>query len=494
MTVRCKAAATPAERQRRRRERIRQQRVQQDLQQDQRPRDQQAPIYETAGWQLFTDWDTLGQAANCEPKHLRALVIKEAVDNALDTGATATLTHDGKTWVIADNGPGLDPADVPRLFAVNRPLLSSKLVRRPLRGMLGNGLRVVAGAVAAKNGTLAVESRGRRLTLAVCHETGRTNVVTDEPVEKRRGLVVRLSLGQDRHSDRDLADDAIAAAKHGKPYTGPSSPWWYGAKDLHHLFARVTPADSTVGDVYRSLGLEFDDHRPARSLSRADAEAVLTNLRLGSPPVPPKHLGAIGEDCWPDLLSYGSQVGTTTDSSGAVLPFIVEAWAACSHSTRKGSGSVRINLLLNRSRTVAEISCYSVPDGIHITGCGLRRYVSGPPTGDYTIKLSLITPHVGLTSNGKAPDLSPFSEALAKALGKACGAAHRAMDRPKESGVTIKAAAYSVMAKAYRIASDNGRLPANARQIMYAARPFILQATRTDRLNDKRFTQELLPD
>ena len=149
--------------------------------------------------------------------------------------------------------------------------------------------------------------------------------MADEPVEKRRGLVVRLSLGQDRHSDRDLADDAIAAAKHGKPYTGPSSPWWYGAKDLHHLFARVTPADSTVGDVYRSLGLEFDDHRPARSLSRADAEAVLTNLRLGSPPVPPKHLRAIGKDCWPDFPRYRSQTGATTDSSGAVRPFSVEA-------------------------------------------------------------------------------------------------------------------------------------------------------------------------
>ena len=40
-----------------------------------------------------------------------------------------------------DNGPGLDPADVPRLFAVNRPLLSSKRRRLPLRGMLGNGLK-----------------------------------------------------------------------------------------------------------------------------------------------------------------------------------------------------------------------------------------------------------------------------------------------------------------------------------------------------------------
>jgi hypothetical protein len=44
---------------------------------------------------------------------------------------------------------------VPRLFAVNRPLLSSKLKRLPLRGMLGHGLRVVMGAVAAFDGSRA---------------------------------------------------------------------------------------------------------------------------------------------------------------------------------------------------------------------------------------------------------------------------------------------------------------------------------------------------
>ena len=64
---------------------------------------------------------------------------------------------------VSDHGPGIDPADVPRLFAVNRPLLSSKLKRLPLRGMLGNGLRVVMGAVAAFDGTIIVTTRGRRL-------------------------------------------------------------------------------------------------------------------------------------------------------------------------------------------------------------------------------------------------------------------------------------------------------------------------------------------
>ena len=61
--------------------------------------------------------------------------------------------------------------------------------------------------------------------------------------------------------------------------------------------------------------------------------------------------------------------------------------------------------------------------------------------------------------------------------------------------LSIKDAAYEVMEDAYRHASAQGQYPANARQIMYAARPAVLALT-----GDKGwkrssyFTQELLPD
>jgi hypothetical protein len=60
--------------------------------------------------------------------------------------------------------------------------------------------------------------------------------------------------------------------------------------------------------------------------------------------------------------------------------------------------------------------------------------------------------------------------------------------------VTVKDAAYSVMEKAYAKASDGGTLPANARQIMYAARPDILRITGRIGFDDAYFTQQLLPD
>ncbi|HEY9376067.1 MAG TPA: DUF2399 domain-containing protein [Jiangellaceae bacterium] len=59
--------------------------------------------------------------------------------------------------------------------------------------------------------------------------------------------------------------------------------------------------------------------------------------------------------------------------------------------------------------------------------------------------------------------------------------------------VTIKDAAWDHMEAAYLKASAGGTLPANARQIMYAARPLILAAT-GNQLDDAYFTQVLLPD
>ena len=46
--------------------------------------------------------------------------------------------------------------------------------------------------------------------------------------------------------------------------------------------------------------------------------------------------------------------------------------------------------------------------------------------------------------------------------------------RQRRQQITIKEACYQVMEAAYMLASDNGQLPAKARQIMYAARPRVL--------------------
>jgi len=94
-------------------------------------------MFERADWTLFVRHETLPQKAGCGPDQIGRVVLKEAVDNALDTGADVRIQKIFSGYRIIDNGPGIDPEDVPRLFAVNRPLLSSKLKWLPLRGMLG---------------------------------------------------------------------------------------------------------------------------------------------------------------------------------------------------------------------------------------------------------------------------------------------------------------------------------------------------------------------
>jgi hypothetical protein len=71
------------------------------------------------------------------------------------------------------------------------------------------------------------------------------------------------------------------------------------------------------------------------------------------------------------------------------------------------------------------------------------------------------------------------------------GRRHHALVRSARK--TVKDAAWEVMPRAYLHASTNNIYPAHARQVMYAARRHIQQAT-GEALDDQYFTQTLLPD
>jgi hypothetical protein len=85
------------------------------------------------------------------------------------------------------------------------------------------------------------------------------------------------------------------------------------------------------------------------------------------------------------------------------------------------------------------------------------------------------------TRTVKAEERSPASRA------------YRVSRMTEERGVFIKEAAAEIMEEAYNEVSGDGTLPANARQIMYKARPYIQEQTGRQ-LNDNYFTQTLLPD
>jgi hypothetical protein len=78
------------------------------------------------------------------------------------------------------------------------------------------------------------------------------------------------------------------------------------------------------------------------------------------------------------------------------------------------------------------------------------------------------------------------------AVTKAAKRARKAI--PPDRTITTKDAAWEVMEEAYLKTSNGGKLPANARQVMYAARTRILEMTGKPSLDDKYFTQNLLPN
>ena len=203
-------------------------------------------LYERADWQLYIRPETLPQKAGCNPRQIGCAVLKEVVDNGLDFGAELGIERIPGGYRITDSGPGIDPAAVPILFAVNRPLLSTKLKRLPLRGMLGNGLRVVVGAVAAFGGAIAVTTRGHRLDLAVDRVTGKTNVTSDTSVPDMLGTTVEIMLRQFGGEELRPAELSLKVAREGKQYSGPSRPSWYNTDDFGELLARVMPHTDAI--------------------------------------------------------------------------------------------------------------------------------------------------------------------------------------------------------------------------------------------------------
>lgn len=314
----------------------------------QRPVD--AIVYETEDWQLFLSEDTLPQKAGCYPEQLAGLVLRELVDNALDEDAGATIRYEAGWWIVSDDGPGVDPDRVADLFAVNRPLRSSKRDKRlPTRGMLGNGLRVVT----AWARTMIVETRGIRLTLEVDEATGRTAVVQREDVARAPGLTVQLRA--QHQYDAALARLTIGLAGHGFVYSGPSCPWWYGPNDFARLF-HFAPADATAAEVIRNLGLAPPTTmgaRLARSVTGDEVVSLLKAMQERSKAIPAAKIGRLGPKVYEGCTGYAIKTGILIERAGGHVPYAVEAHVRCEHPAQKGRRRVHVSHQPQRQRRQA---------------------------------------------------------------------------------------------------------------------------------------------
>lgn len=463
------------------------------------------PPFTRPDWTEFRDIDRITARAGVPRKLLPKVVVKELVDNALDAGDNVvfgfaeTPTESECRLYVADDGNGIGGTDeeVAALFSISRPLTSSKTLKRPTRGMLGNGLRVVAGVVLVSGGELKVSTRGRTLTLAPVPKDGTTSIVKSEPWAGR-GTRIEVAIRGDlaREVDRntlfDWAEEARALTT-GTKYTGRSSPWWYSAAAFYELLqaAGTLPIEELIGQLEGLSAKEKINAvitcyrvgstrgvgdgtallgKPCAELTPEDAADILRVCRHLSKPVNHDRLGRVGPR--EDFTGYARETGTFT-RDGAAIPFVVEAWAI--RDMRPG-----IMVCVNRTPVVTQIGVYRDEKGVEYTihGGGLSHgvEVGRRSKGDYRLVVNVIAPLVPLTSSGKDPDLSVFvGDHGGNLIALAC---HRAVKKakrvtPREGG-SQKDTIIEALPSAIDALSGLGKCIFSLRQLYYHIRPKLI--------------------
>jgi hypothetical protein len=455
--------------------------------------------FEREDWTDFRTLGTLGRKAGVTQEAIPALVVKELVDNALDEDGRCRYGQIGDGgFYVANDGNGLPKTDekIAALFSVARPLSSSKLLRLPTRGALGNGLRVVVGAVLASGGQLTVKTGGRALCLRPRAADGMTEVESVKPWTGK-GTRIEVVLGQALPVDDSTfrwarQADAMAQAN-AKTYKGLTSPFWYDVDSFYELTqaAGARPVRQLVesfagcsGAKAGKLASDFTG-RVCDSLTKDEAETLLVGMRSGCGEVNPKRLGTIGPQFQPDA-GYARAVAafqlTPADRKkvAAQLPAVVEVWA-------RPAESPSIVAYVNRTPITGELHisrCFPKEKTLYgITGCGLSREhkhtafaVKAGRGREYAIILNVTTPYMPITTDGKAPDLSVVDEAIETAIEKAIRGAKRKNVNGNGQQTYQNAIIIDALPTAIEKVSGNGKYRYSLRQLFYAVRPCLLEA------------------
>ena len=205
----------------------------------------------------------------------------------------------------------------------------------------------------------------------------------------------------------------------------------------------------------------------------------------------PDKIGRLGP-IYQDRPGYKRRSGIRREPAGGHVPYVIETHVNCERADKRSNSGLGFSLTINKSASPVEMLGGFTGEEFRLRGCGLNLSIK-VPAGIYNIALSIITPNLQLTSDGKAPALGPYADDIAEVIEAAMRQAHRVMERP-DQGISIKEAAYLAFPNAYEEASGGKALSPSARQVFYAARPRILQLTGKNMLDSKYITQTLLPN
>ena len=353
-------------------------------------------------WVLSRTLDGLTQKAGVSLNKLARLAMKELIDNSLDAldahggdGVdVGTLPNGG--YYIDDKGPGIDgsPMDIAWLFSIRRPMASSKYLRLPTRGAVGNGLRVVAGAVLASGGSLTITTRNQRIELRP-ERNGSTTVVGIKTVKRPVGVRIEISFGSGLPHDANAlgwARQARKLAEYGSGYSGKSSPWWYDGAQFHELLDvngdrpvrdLISQLDgctgNKAGEIVTTAGL---NRATCRSVTQTQAGRLLRVAQDSTRQVKPKRLGAVGPDAFAGAYACAHGVGEETPITN--IPFLVEAWA----EALEDDDDTSLSVYVNRTPVTGDIDAVHNRKDIDFYGCGLADTVA-VTTKDARVRTSI---------------------------------------------------------------------------------------------------------
>lgn len=409
------------------------------------------------------------------------------MDNALDIAGDCEFGElpAGVGFFVEDAGHGIDGGErgVANLFSIRRSLTSTKRSRRPTRGALGNGLRVVTGAVLASGGSIMVHTRRQQYYLIPQH-SGETQItaIGNSDVD---GTRIEVTFGPELTSlpDHVFAWASIAQmmarAEKQKPSAEKPSLHWHDEDSFAGLLRDVgheetvrqflQKFDGFSGNRASEVAGEFLGKR-CNELSRGDAaklfrEAVRAVER-------PSHnaLGRVGPlRGW--QRSKNSSIDGYVRVGHANIPYRIEVWV---RAARKPSATICIN----RTPTPAEVELdLSIQDGAPawtVAGAGLHHWFERKGKKNFEVLVNIQCPKMPLTSDGKSPDLLPAVDELCQLLKSAADMVGRQTTN-KVTGAgtakTIKSVILGNLHQAIHIASHGGRNRYSQRRLFYAIRP-----------------------
>lgn len=432
-------------------------------------------------WTLFRNLGTLGQKAGVPVRKLAALVVKELTDNALDAGADVTLSYEDHWIKVVDDGPGLpgDANEIAHLFSIRRPLTSSKLIRMPSRGALGNGLRVVVGAVLASAGELYVETKGVRYILTP-RDDGSTDVET-QASERQSGTLVAVRFGPSiKVDEEDILEWGKLAASFaglGKTYNGKTSPWWYDTESFFEMCqaAGARPLEDLLmvfRNVTHTAANQLSNEQIANTLSRDQSSQLLAQLREMSAEPAPSVLGKIG-DVFGGFAHAHENGKIEVKGMGleTLLPFSMDVFV---RTLDEDEDVDHITMLVNRTPITGQINVQRQKSHqLGIIGCGLRHLVD---VGRKPVQIicNISTPYMPITTDGKEPDLFRYVHPLFRVISKAAKKAKRKAVEVNGRRVSQRDVISNNLYTAIDKASGNGQYRYSLRQLFYAVRPYML--------------------